>query len=265
MMTSFFNSRSPVLFDQMIVDNKPSILPGTVPTWNLTHWYWFEYDKEAKRYLTENGVSEEVMRRNIPRALASYLGRLYTCNIEAWNFTTTFGMAARGLSEIFRALTLFEKIAPDEPRGIYRLLPTREYTAFDNPISNREWQLRNDLVYELLQDKLDYICPSLYWNPTLTPTAERWLEFAEANLAEAKRCANGLPICAYMSPRVWPMGKDDPLIEYDLFKSQLEFVLDQGCNAVLWDTRWREPWQEIGAYKAIVDVIKERVNPIILG
>lgn len=131
-----------------------------------------------------------------------------------------------------------KKTNPSLKYGYYGCIPLRDYWT---PVRNKPgkmeaWKKANDYL-KPLADSVDVICPSLY---AFYPDRAGWVRYAKANIAEAKRLANGKPIYAYLWPKYHNSNKKEgkAFIEGDFWKLQLETVYNSGIDGVIiWDSR----------------------------
>ena len=108
---------------------------------------------------------------------------------------------------------------------------------------------------------LDYLAPSIY---TLYDDEAGWYPYATNIITEAKSIADRgregdpRPIICYLSPRYWGGPKAEQYMVKDMFLKQINFVLDHGCHALIWDME--KPWNPSvnGSQQAILDVIQQR-------
>lgn len=162
------------------------------------------------------------------------------------------------MTKMIHIIETSKKANPSIKYGYYSCLPLRDYWA---PVKNdaekiKKWKEANDYL-KPLADSVGVICPSLY---TFYPNREAWLKYAKANIAEAKRIANGKPIYVYIWPKYHNSNKRDgkKFIEGDFWKLQLETIYNSGVDGIiiwdsprvvnnpkdkLWDPK-REWWQE---------------------
>lgn len=273
--------KEPVIFNQLHnVTGLPDL--GTAyPSRNITNWAMFKRDPTAGEYLFDEGHDEATMQRVLPRLFRNYHRALYTLNVEHWYLNRSFEEALRGMKEhflicekatriLYRAANglaeddgvVFDDARYEFPLGFYRQYPTREYKEYLNPEFVKRWALRNDTTMKNIQSVLGFLAPSLYYIDSRVSDFEQWKTFAASQLIEARRLGDvyRLPVVSWLSPRVYNF-KNKPLKDYDLFKSILEWTLDQGSHVIVYDTSNEWAWE--GGYLALVDVLRERYGAII--
>ncbi|MFA6813543.1 MAG: hypothetical protein WCR45_10760 [Bacteroidaceae bacterium] len=162
------------------------------------------------------------------------------------------------MDKMIQILNRSRKVNPSLKYGYYGCVPLRDYWSAvkKDPELLKKWHEANDFL-KPLADSVDVICPSLY---TFYPDREGWVKYANANIEEAKRLANGKPIYVYLWPKYHNSNKKDgkKFIEGDFWKLQLETIYNSGIDGVvIWDSprvvnnekdrAWnpnREWWQE---------------------
>lgn len=263
----------PSIFDsikQRDLPGKPTdCLRGAIPLVTMTGWCWYKINTDGKYDYTR--IDEATIRSNVPYLYRQEPGSLYVIDIEEFkiSYDDQFATVAYSLDEIRKAFQWVRSVMAyymEErvPLGAYMIVPERQYW-WHKPGVLEKWQDRNTMVMETLQDEIDFLVPSLYTvyiqDPVPADPGNRWDHFAEANITEAKRLADGRPIVCYLSPSYKIAGR--PLIPYARFKAQIEFVLDRGCHVCIWDSTADGglKWDSTGAnspYRAVLDVIKAR-------
>jgi hypothetical protein len=131
------------------------------------------------------------------------------------------------------------KANPSVKYGYYACIPLRDYWApvHNKPGAMEAWKKANDYL-KPLADSVDVICPSIY---TFFNKPSDWVKYAKANIAEAKRLANGKPVYVYLWPKYHVSNKEDrcKFIDGDFWKLQLETVYNSGVDGIIiWDN-WR--------------------------
>ncbi|MFA7229791.1 MAG: hypothetical protein WC071_00835 [Victivallaceae bacterium] len=168
------------------------------------------------------------------------------------------------MDKMIHIISESRKVNPNVKYGYYACVPLREYwvPVENNPEQMKKWREANDYL-KPLADSVDVICPSLY---AFYDDHDGWVKYAKANIAEAKRMANGKPVYAFLWPKYHNSNKEDgkKFIEGDFWKLQLETVYNSGVDGVIiWDSPlvvnnpedkvWdpnREWWKETVAFLA---------------
>jgi hypothetical protein len=168
------------------------------------------------------------------------------------------------MNKLIHIIAVSRKENPSVKYGYYGCVPLRDYWSPEknDPEMLKKWREANDYL-KPLADSLDVICPSVY---TFFPDRKGWLAYAKANIAEAKRLANGKPVYVFLWPKYHNSNKEDgkKFIEGDFWKLQLETVYESGVDGIIiWDSPrqvnnkedavWnpdREWWKETVAFLA---------------
>jgi hypothetical protein len=93
------------------------------------------------------------------------------------------------------------------------------------------WQAANDKMRFLL-DSVDFVSPGIYpWYPDTT----EWCEYTRANIAEAKRIAQGKPVYPVITPQGFPVGglTLGVPVGYDYFARMLKVIKESGADGVI--------------------------------
>ena len=142
------------------------------------------------------------------------------------------------MNKMIHIISVAKKTNPNLKYGYYSCIPLRDYWSAvrNDPKRMKAWQKANDYL-KPLADSVDVLCPSLY---AFYPDRDKWVRYAKANIAEAKRLAKGKPVYAYLWPKYHNSNKKDgkSFIEGDFWKLQLETVYNSGIDGVIiWDSR----------------------------
>lgn len=143
------------------------------------------------------------------------------------------------IKKMIHIINCSRKANPSVKYGYYACVPLRDYWApvHNKPGSMDAWKKANDYL-KPLADSVDVICPSIY---TFFNKPSDWVKYAKANIAEAKRLANGKPVYVYLWPKYHVSnGKlKKKFIDGDFWKLQLETVYNSGVDGIIiWDS-WR--------------------------
>ncbi|MFA7229985.1 MAG: hypothetical protein WC071_01820 [Victivallaceae bacterium] len=141
------------------------------------------------------------------------------------------------MNKMIHIISESKKVNPNVKYGYYSCVPLRDYwvTVGNNPEKMKEWQQANDYLKPLVES-VDVLCPSLY---AFYNNRDGWVKYARANIAEAKRLANGKPVYVYLWPKYHNSNKKDgkKFIEGDFWKLQLETVYNSGVDGIIiWDS-----------------------------
>lgn len=178
-------------------------------------------------------------------ALAHTLKVPLIWNIEHWKIP-------QEQDKLIEVIQWAREVRPDLRQSIYAMAPSRSYWAPvevyiipHNPtyLARFEaWSKGNDAL-KPLASAMDFTTPSLYTfyrdkDGNIGRNNEFWFVYAESNIAEAKRYNK--PVIPFLSPRYWAVAGAPP-IEIDLFKKQVEFVLQRADGVILFDWSGNNP------------------------
>lgn len=161
--------------------------------------------------------------------------KIIVIDIEVWKL---YGVSpSRRVENIERYLSvidLFKRSLPGVKIGYYSTVPAREYAAIIQKDESRlaNWKQVNEELRPIA-DASDVIFPSLY---TFEDDADKWLAFANANLAEAN--SYGKPVMPFLWPYLYSkQGGHRAEVSRELWRLQLETVQRAADGAVLWSAR----------------------------
>lgn len=149
----------------------------------------------------------------------------------------TAQVVSASMDKMIHIIVTSRKVNPSVKYGFYACVPLREYWA---PVKNdseqmKKWKEANDYLRPLA-DSLDVICPSLY---AFYRDHNAWVKYAKANIAEAKRMANGKPVYVFLWPKYHNSNKEEgkKFIDGVFWRLQLETVYNSGVDGVIiWDS-----------------------------
>jgi Bacterial Ig domain/Hyaluronidase len=158
-------------------------------------------------------------------------------DIEHWNTDirgVSLAEADSSIAKLRQMLAWFKDQVPQtQDLGYYSLPPLRDYWASvaNNTSWLAAWQSAND-YHAPLTNEVGALYPSLY---TFYENRAGWVNYARANIAEAKRLAPGRPVY----PFLWMQYHDSAgalartYIPYDFWKLQLQTIKDAGADGVV--------------------------------
>jgi hypothetical protein len=150
-------------------------------------------------------------------------------NIERWRLDTPEQRSV-ALRNFETTLERFRKVDQKVKLGIYSMVPVRDYWRAIGSRGSKAYQAWQDENTQMkrLADMVDVLFPSLY---TFYDDPENWLRYAEANLSEARRVADGKPVYCFL----WPQfhGSLEP-IPGNLWRLQLETCYRLADGIVMW-------------------------------
>jgi hypothetical protein len=242
-------SRPFIVFDGTLYKDKPSLEAYHVRP--ITVLY------EARLFVA-NQLPAAMPPETIVRSLAYELRSSpepVVLDIERWPLKGD-GLAVQStVGKFLSVLSWVKGEAPSVPFGIYGTVPVPDYwRAIRDPASAefQSWQQDNDRL-EGVSDRVDALFPSIY---TFYTDRQGWVNYAIAQIAEAKRKAKGKPVYAFLWPqyhesnRVLGLRPLDP----DYWELQLNTVYQHADGVVIWGgwgdsgpESWNEeaPWWQV--------------------
>lgn len=170
-------------------------------------------------------------------------------DIEHWNVRGTQSQTVDSLVKYLTVFAWAKMQRPDVIMGYYGVPPIRDYWRAIKPegdLTRMAWVAENDRL-ALLARVVDVLFPSLY---TFYDNQAGWVEYAVANIKEAKRLANGKPVY----PFIWPQYHNSnaalkgQFIPPEYWRLQLETIREHADGVVIWggwiDYVGPAPWDE---------------------
>lgn len=238
-----------IVFDGTLYKDKPSL--GAYHIRPLTILY-------ESRLFVANQLPAAMPPEAIVRSLAYELRgspEPVVLDIERWPLTGDGPAVQSTVGKFLSVLSWVKGEAPSVPFGIYGTVPVPDYwRAIRDPVSAefRSWQQDNDRL-EGISDRVDALFPSIY---TFYPDRQSWVTYAIAQIAEAKRKANGKPVYAFLWPQYHESNRllgSRPL-DPDYWELQLNTVYQHADGVVIWGgwgpngpESWNEkaPWWQV--------------------
>lgn len=156
-------------------------------------------------------------------------------NVERWDLDQRSVGATEAAASRDKMVQIFDwasPILPQQQYGLYAFLPIRDYFVGGDPGLVPAWQSANDLLAPLVAN-VRALFPSLY---TFYDDPEGWVAYAQANIAEAQRIADGRPIYPFLWPQYHtsaPGGLAGTFIAGDYWRLQLETVHASGADGIV--------------------------------
>jgi hypothetical protein len=139
------------------------------------------------------------------------------------------------------ALRNARMMKPDARLGFYGVVPSRDYwraIAAGSPAYGK-WMEENDSLLEIAVEA-DYVFPSVY---TFYNDPKGWVAYAEANIAEARRVANGKPVFVFLWPTFHESNRElrGQKLSGTFWRLQLDTARRLADGVVIWGGgEWRE-------------------------
>ena len=248
-MVSAADSRPFIVFDGTLYKDKPALDAYHIRP--LTILY-------ESRLFVANQLPAAMPPEAIVRSLAYELRgspEPVVLDIERWPLMGDGPAVQSTVGKFLSVLSWVKGEAPSVSFGIYGTVPVPDYwRAIRDPASAefRSWQQDNDRL-EGISDRVDALFPSIY---TFYPDRQGWVTYAIAQIAEAKRKANGKPVYAFLWPQYHESNRLLGLrpLDPDYWELQLNTVYQHADGVVIWGgwgangpESWNEkaPWWQV--------------------
>ncbi len=200
-------------------------------------------------------VAREAQARNVPVVI----------DIEHWPLVGAPPQVRASLSKYMTVLQWFKEAAPGLPIGYYGAPPIRDYwKSLKSPMS-KDWASfakENDQLRPLA-GAVDIIFPSLY---TYYTDRGGWVRYAYAQIAEARRLANGKPVYVF----IWPQYHDSnpslkgAFLPADFWRLQLQMAKQYADGIVIWGgwgPKGRMNWDDNAAWWKVTKEFIKKLPP----
>jgi hypothetical protein len=225
------------VFDGSLFKNKPDLRSYGIETATLVYQGQLWDSKSSIQATTEQQA------RKVGKAIAGDPSKeTVILDIEAWPLKGDIVTINQSLQRYSSLVKWFRSELPNASIGYYSLPPLRDYWRAIKGSGSpeyRAWQSDNNKIKRLMST-LDASYPSLY---TFYTDRAGWVNYAIANLKEAKRLNPGKPVYAFL----WPTYHDSnallkgQAIPGDYWALQLETVMQYADGLVIWGVGdWNE-------------------------
>jgi Hyaluronidase len=231
-----------VVFDATLYKDKPNLWTYNILPLSIVYEWRFWPDASSAQPLP----AEEVVRK----LAGEHRGvtQLLVIDIERWPLKGSAADVQSTVSRFSSVLSWVRNEIPGARIGLYGTVPLPDYfRAIRDPRSPeyRSWQRDNDRL-EAIVSQVDALFPSIY---TFYPDRQGWVTYANAQISEARRKANGKPVYAFL----WPQYHESNLLlshrplDPDYWELQLKTVYDHADGVVIWGgwgDKGPESWDE---------------------
>jgi Hyaluronidase len=238
-----------VVFDATLYKNKPSFTGYPIRPITLLY--------EARLFPGKHAPSAMPPEQTV-RSIAKELSQAsepVIIDIERWPLKGNPQVVKENVDKLVTILSWIKAEAPNIQVGAYGTVPLNDYwRAIRGPASkeHQAWQRDNDRL-EKWAAQMDALYPSLY---TFYPDRQGWVQYAVAQLTEAKRIAKGKPVYAFLWPQYHESNASLRLqpVEPDYWELQLNTVYQYADGLVIWGgwgdngaESWNEeaPWWQV--------------------
>lgn len=255
------NEKPFLVFDGTLYAGKPDLSAHGIRPVSIaytshfgTHWYKNPNSLPDKNVVQK--VAREAQAKNSPIVI----------DIEHWPLDGEPNQVRASLSKYMTVLQWFKEAVPELPVGYYGAPPIRDYwKSLKSPMS-KEWASfakENDQLRPLA-GAVNIIFPSLY---TLYTDRGGWVRYAYAQIAEARRLANGKPVYVFL----WPQYHDsNPSLAWahipaDFWRLQLQMAKQYADGIVIWGgwgPKGRVQWDENAAWWKVTKEFMKKLPPV---
>ena len=259
------NKKPFLVFDGTLYTDKPDISSHGIQPMVIAytsqiggktgHLWW----KDPERLPDKNAVQDiarQAQAKNTPVVL----------DIEHWPLSGDSKKLQNSLSKYMTVLRWFKEAAPRLPVGYYGAPPLADYWKSLNSPTSPGWASfanENDQLRPL-SGAVDIIFPSLY---TFYTDRGGWVRYAYAQIAEARRNANGKPVYVFL----WPQYHDsNPSLAWahlpaDFWRLQLQMAKQYADGIVIWGGWGKNnrpaKWDENAAWWKVTKEFMKKLPP----
>ncbi|MBS0171107.1 MAG: hypothetical protein JSR62_12195 [Nitrospira sp.] len=255
------NKKPFIVFDGMMYGGKPDLsVHGIRPisiayTGQFGNQWYKNPDTLPEKSIVEQ-VALEAQAKNFPVVI----------DIEHWSLVGDFNRVRDSVSKYMSVLEWFKEAAPNLSVGYYGAPPIRDYWKSLKSPTSKEWAAfakENDQLRPLA-GAVDIFFPSLY---TYYTDRGGWVRYAYAQIAEARRNANGKPVYVFL----WPQYHDSnpslkgAFLPADFWRLQLQMAKQYADGIVLWGgwgPKGRMNWDENAAWWLVTKEFMKKLPPV---
>jgi hypothetical protein len=205
---------------------------------------------------------------------AKALGIPAIIDIEHWPTSPTLHNVSaettrESIDKYATVLSWFREAAPGLPVGLYGIIPMIDYWRAIEPSTgslHKEWVSDSERALSLV-GLVDALFPSLY---TFYVDRQGWVNYAVAQLLEAKRLASGKPVYVFLWPQYHNSNAivGERYLPAEYWKLELETVRKYADGVVLWGG-WAgngpAEWDDKAAWwtvtKQFLRTLQDRIPP----
>lgn len=156
-------------------------------------------------------------------------------DIEHWDVKGDGAIVDENIAKYIQILEWGRDVGKGVRMGYYGIPPIRDYWRAIKPTNhtdNIRWKFENNRLMPLAE-KVDALFPSLY---TFYADRDGWVNYAIANLAEARRLSGGKPVYVFLWPQYHESNRvlAGRYIEREYWRLQLETVRKYADGLVIW-------------------------------
>lgn len=225
------------IFDATLFKEKPDIQQyGIKPLEDISH-FW-EKGESQEELPSESRIKNIAVKRALGASHAFI-------NIEHWPLKGEPDLVYKNIVKYRNAIEWVKEAIPETQVGLYSMFPGRDYWRATKGIGTpeyKQWQKENNALSTLAHSSVDIIFPSLY---TFYPDKSGWVEYAIANIKEARRYGTGKPIYVFLWPQYHNSNRllRGQYIDKGFWKLQLLTAYKYADGIVIWGG-WNEKWND---------------------
>jgi hypothetical protein len=253
-------SRKFIVYDATLYKNKPSLVAYSVHPITLLY---------ESRFFTADQLVTAMPAEQTVRSLASTLRNEtepVVIDIERWPLKGDAATVQATVAKFLLVLSWMKSEAPNMQVGAYGTVPLPDYwRAIRDPASEeyKAWQQDNDRL-DKIATHVDALFPSIY---TFYTDQKGWVTYAVAQIAEARRKANGKPVYAFL----WPQYHESNLLlsqqplDPDYWELELNTVYQHADGVVIWGgwgANGPEPWKEEALWWQVTKRFLTRIDSV---
>lgn len=217
------------MYEGLIYKNKPDLTMFGLEKINLINHVHLWGKGESTSEIPRLEIIEKI---NLNKQAVN---ELLVVNVEHWRLNLNGKVIDESIDKYRQLLAKVKKTWPNYNVGLYSMVPERDYWTPQGDFRSKrylEWQERNNETSAVL-DFADTIYPSLY---TFYRDQKGWVEYAKAQIDEARRIAPGKPVYAFLWPQYHQSNKFSGLdyIKGDYWRKQLELACNYADGFVIW-------------------------------
>lgn len=250
-----------MVFDGTLYADKPDlsvhgIRPVSIAYTGQFGVHWYKNSDILPEKIVVQKIAQEAQEKNAPVVI----------DIEHWPLVGDPNEVRASLSKYMTVLQWFKEAAPGLPVGYYGAPPIRDYwKSLKSPMS-KEWAsfARENDQLRPLAGAVDIIFPSLY---TFYTDRGAWVRYAYAEIAEARRSANGKPVYVFLMPQYHESNASlkGSYLPIDFWRLQLQMAKQYSDGIVIWGG-WGGSapvkWDENAAWWKVTKEFMKKYPPV---
>ncbi|MCS6327849.1 MAG: hypothetical protein H8K06_12270 [Nitrospira sp.] len=259
------NKKPFMVFDGTLYTQKPDLSPhGIRPVriaytsqigGKIGHPWWKQVDRLPDKKSVQD-IARQAQEENTPVVV----------DIDHWPLVGAPSQIHASLSKYMTVLQWFKEAAPGLPVGYYGAPPIYDYWKSLKAPMSKEWAsfARENDQLKPLAGAVDSFYPSLY---TFYADRGGWVRYAYAQIAEARRLANGKPVYVFL----WPQYHDsNPSLRWtnlpaDFWRLQLQKAKQYADGIVIWGgwgPKGQMKWDENAAWWKVTKECMKKFPPV---